>query len=396
MNDIKYLVGKEEICNRPLDPYSDEAIAFISALSNALMKDVSAKGMPDVMSFAFWCRKGNVTKLKNEFMQNPSAAFRLGRGLAFHVAPSNIPVNFAFSFVFSLLAGNANIVRVPSKPFIQTQVICSAINSIIDEYPEIKCRTMFVTYPINDEITAHFCSLADARIIWGGDSTIADVKKHQAMPRCIDIAFADRYSLCVIDGEAIKRTDEKELAKLAERFYNDTYLMDQNACSSPQLMLWRNDDNSSRGRFWSAVSKFTAGRYILQAATAVEKYTHLCEDAIEIPEVSRIDRGDGNLVYRAFLEKLPDVTRATCMRGKGGYFYEYSISDWQELIPLVTERYQTITYYGVSPDEIQKMVIENKLRGIDRIVPIGDAMDIGVIWDGYDLISMLSRIISAK
>lgn len=40
-----------------------------------------------------------------------------GRGVAFHIAPSNVAVNFAFSLAAGLLTGNANIVRLSSKPF---------------------------------------------------------------------------------------------------------------------------------------------------------------------------------------------------------------------------------------------------------------------------------------
>ena len=61
---------------------------------------------------------------------------------------------------------------------------------------------------------------------------------------------------------------------------------------------------------------------------------------------------------------------------------------------VVTDKYQTITYFGINPEELQQNIIENKLRGIDRIVPIGKAMDIGVIWDGHDLLRELSREIS--
>ena len=39
-----------------------------------------------------------------------------------------------------------------------------------------------------------------------------------------------------------------------------------------------------------------------------------------------------------------------------------------------------------------KDIIENKF-GIDRIVPIGQALDISMIWDGYDLTSSLTRAI---
>jgi hypothetical protein len=43
---------------------------------------------------------------------------------------------------------------------------------------------------------------------------------------------------------------------------------------------------------------------------------------------------------------------------------------------------------------IQEFVLSHHLRGIDRIVPMGSAMDIGLIWDGYDLINVLSRVVS--
>ena len=38
----------------------------------------------------------------------------------------------------------------------------------------------------------------------------------------------------------------------------------------------------------------------------------------------------------------------------------------------------------------------NNLLGIDRIVPIGEALNIEIIWDGYDVIRSLSRIISLE
>ena len=41
-------------------------------------------------------------------------------------------------------------------------------------------------------------------------------------------------------------------------------------------------------------------------------------------------------------------------------------------------------------------VVAARLRGIDRIVPVGKAMDIGVFWDGHDLVRELSRIVKAN
>ena len=105
MNGVEYLAGGQDVSESPLTACSDEAIVFLSDLSGKLLHDPQTREYPDVTSFAFWCRKGNLKKLKDGYAQ------RLGRGLAFHVAPSNVPMNFAFSFAFSLLAGNGNIVR---------------------------------------------------------------------------------------------------------------------------------------------------------------------------------------------------------------------------------------------------------------------------------------------
>ena len=41
-------------------------------------------------------------------------------------------------------------------------------------------------------------------------------------------------------------------------------------------------------------------------------------------------------------------------------------------------------------------VLRNNLLGIDRVVPIGKALDINLIWDGYNVIDSLSRVISLE
>lgn len=60
----------------------------------------------------------------------------------------------------------------------------------------------------------------------------------------------------------------------------------------------------------------------------------------------------------------------TNFRGTCGYFYEYNLSSLDELSVYVNEKYQTITYYGISSKLIQNWVVVNNLRGIDRIVPV--------------------------
>jgi hypothetical protein len=67
-----------------------------------------------------------------------------------------------------------------------------------------------------------------------------------------------------------------------------------------------------------------------------------------------------------------------------------------ELAPYITARWQTLTYYGVGREILSGFVSDNSLKGIDRIVPVGSALDMGVIWDGYDIVRTLSRVVEIR
>jgi len=378
-----------DICNKPLRVFDANVVEFLGELSAELLKSPLVRQYPDLSAFAFYVRKANLAKLREQLKLEDG---RLGRGLCFHIAPANIPVNFAFSWVFSLLAGNANVVRLPSKPFPQVDALLSVIQSHLSRNLELESRNLFVRYPRTDnETTAAYSAIADCRMIWGGDRTIASVKALPSMPRCVDIAFADRYSVALINGEAVLAADDTQFSRLIEGFYNDTYLMDQNACSSPQAILWENDSPAARKRFWTAVEALARKKYVLQDAVSVDKYTLLCEEAVKNPAVKSFTRVE-NLLYRAELSSFPD--NPVEHRGKGGFFFEYALKDRSEFFAVVTEKFQTVTQFGIDAEELRQQIVGHGLRGIDRIVPIGQAMNIGVIWDGCDLIRALSRMVN--
>ena len=376
--------------NTPLRPFEPMVLDCLGEISSAILKSPVGRQFPDLTAFAFYIRKANLQKLT---LNLNSDEIRLGRGLCFHIAPANIPINFAFTWVFSLLAGNANIVRLPSKDFPQVDALLGIINATLEKYPALKERNAFVKYPRTDnETTAAYCQMADCRMIWGGDRTIAAIKVLPTKPRCVDITFADRYSVAIINAEAILKADDDQIARLAQDFYNDTYLMDQNACSSPQVILWEGGSvEKAKERFWDAVYELAARKYVLQDAVAVDKYTLFCEEAVGNANIESVTR-KGNLLYLVELKALPSDIIAH--RGRAGFFFEYSLTNREELFNVVTEKFQTITQFGIDADVLRRQIVELGLRGIDRIVPIGQAMNIGTVWDGYDLIRMLSRNIS--
>lgn len=377
-----------------LRPFAGEIVLFLNALSQTLMADKEAKAYPDVITFGFFCRKGNIEKLKEIYRAQISN--RLGRGVVFHIAPANVPVNFAYSLVCGLLAGNACIVRAPSKPFPQTEIICRAIRQVFEKEDSGSLRgyIAIVRYDRDPDITAYFSGLCDVRIIWGGDDTIREIRKTPIPPRAFDIAFADRYSICIIEAAAYLA--ESDPLRIAQDFYNDTYLYDQNACSSPRLLVWIGTDEAIRvakRKFWAAAHQVVQERYTLAPVLAVDKLTALCRCAIDIPGV-KLEAMPDRLIDRIRVENLSsDLEQYRCA---GGSFLEYDDRNLDALASMITRKCQTVSYIGFQPEDLREWVLRNGLAGIDRLVPVGRTADFGLVWDGYDLISFLSRICDLK
>jgi len=375
---------------RPVKPFFEDVIRFLEELSCEILLDKEAKLFSDVISFGFWCRKSNLIKISEEYKNINN---RIGLGVVFHIAPSNVPVNFAFSYAFSILAGNSNIVRVPSKNFKQIEIICRIINKILFQikHKSIFEKTLFVRYLQDNEVTSYLSSKCNARIIWGGDFTVNAIREIPIPSRSIDISFSDRYSFSIINPISIGELSEISLNRLAENFYNDTYLMDQNACSSPHLIVWKAPKNinteNQKERFWNAIRGIAEKKYDLQPVNAIDKFTSICKDALSNDFIST--NLQSNFLYQVKIDNVPE--KVTNLNEKYGYFYEFAIEDIKELAKIVETKIQTITYFGIQKNEILNFIIDEGLIGVDRIVPIGTALDIGIYWDGYDLIRTLSR-----
>lgn len=387
-NELTYVVGTpetvEEMRSVPaMIPFSDKAVTFLNAVSAKLLK--TGKAYSDVVTFAFWCRKAALLTEKAKYDTNE---LRLGRGIAFHSTPSNVPVNCAFSFAAGLLAGNPNIVRLPAKPYAQVDLICAAVKEALDEQPEMKPYVVFVKFPPVQEIADYFSSLCATRIVWGGDMTIAEMRKSPLPPRAKEITFADRHSILVLNAEAVLKTEN--IDRLAQDFYNDTFFSDQNACTSPRIIVWTGKDKqAAKDKFWTAVHKLVADKYTLAPVQAVGKLAALYRAAAD-REV-RLEPCADNFIYRVKVEKLDD--KLPDLKYNSGFFFEYDAENLTEIVPVCTNKCQTMTYYGLDKDDIADFIRSAAPQGVDRAVPMGKSMDFTLVWDGHDLVRELSRIV---
>ena len=397
---INFFVGKMPISKELLlnqssfEIFSNESIDFLSDISNNLLKRPEVRSYPDVATFAFYCRRANINAIKKSYSK--SSNIRIGRGIVFHITPGNVPVNFAYSLFVGLITGNINIVKVPSKKFEQVDIILRSINEVLNtkDYKSIFSNRLFIVkYDRDNDATTYFSDISDVRIIWGGDNTIKEIRKSQIPPKSTEVTFSDRYSISVINASAYINFENKK--KLAQDFYNDTYLFDQNACTSPQAIYWIGsevDVEKAKYQFWNLLQMhLDEKKFELQPVISVDKLTTFYFQAITYGDISK-ENQKGNDIWR--INNSSTHLGIESHRCSSGYFNEFVIQSLDELIPIINRRYQTLSYFGISNEEFKSWLINSKPIGIDRIVPIGRTMDFSLVWDGFDLVNNLSRQVS--
>lgn len=386
-----YLVGNQNILEnmqkvRALPIFSEQVINFLGKLSQSLLRDKRAKAFPDILSYAFWIRKSSIEQEKKKRFHIEN---RIGRGITFHIAPSNVPINFAVSMTSALLAGNACVLRVSNREFPQVDIVCETMRRLLEgECSEMKDYLCVVRYEHDDRINQALSAMCDVRIIWGGNVTIENIRKAPLAPRAIEMAFPDRYSIAVIQAEEYLKRDPDQIAK---DFYTDTYYTDQNACSSPRLIVWLGEDKEkAKERFWGTLEELVGRKYDMKPIQTVDKYDSFCLLAAQREGVTLVSHN--NYIDRVKLETLDeDVMK---YKNGGGYFFEYDADKLEDMVPILGKTCQTVSYLGISPEEIKDLVYKHGVRGVDRIVPLGKTMELAFYWDGYDMVETMSRYVS--
>ena len=398
--EINYLIGslpnsELELSNQsPFEIFSDITIDFLSEISNYLLKIPEVRNYPDVATFAFYCRRANINTLKKNYSNEN--VLRVGRGIVFHITPGNVPVNFAYSLFAGLVTGNINIVKVPSKPFEQVNIIIRAIREVLNikNYKDAFGNRLFIIkYDRDNEATSLFSNLCDVRIIWGGDNTINEIRKSTIPPKSTEVTFSDRYSISVIKASAYLASENKK--KLALAFYNDTYLFDQNACTSPQAIYWvgnKAEVEEAQNIFWDLLQlTLVEKKFELQPVISIDKLASFFSQAISYGNI-KLEKQYNNDIWRVNNSTIhSDIESHRC---SSGYFNEFIIQSLGDLKSVINRKYQTLSYFGIDEYEFINWLNEFKPIGIDRIVPIGRTMDFSLVWDGFNLVNNLSRQIS--
>jgi len=369
-------------------------ISFLNKVSRLLLSDKNYNRTPEIVALGFWLRRANIEAMQKEnehwikttnYSVNPL-------GKVFHVAPSNVDTIFLYSLCISLLMGNVNIVRVSSSfNSLVVDFIITCINKILaeNEFTVLKQYIRIITYEHDETINSFISANVNSRVIWGGDATVLHFRNIPTPVYTKDILFPNRISYSLFKASAYNNLSIEEKKTCAYNFFNDGYTFDQLGCSSPKIIFVlgsKDEKDQFVKELYMHLSPIAEKRYYTQTMLlSSQKYNHLINDAI-LNKIIHVEHSNNSVYLVEMKDRI--LTIEFC---QGGYFYIKQINEIGELKDMVCEAIQTLSYYGLEPDEIK--AVDKSLYGkrIDRIVPVGQALAFHYIWDGMNLFEELSR-----
>jgi hypothetical protein len=383
-----------------LNPFDERVIVFLDAFSKAILKESELNKLPEMVTLAFWIRKTNILKLKseNENLLNNSNFKAKPIGKVFHVCPANVDTMFIYSLAVSLMMGNKNLLRISNRMH-STQItkLFELLSKLLsfESYSTFREYINIITYEHNEAISDYISQNVNARIIWGGDSTINTFRKFVSNPRTKDIVFSDRVSILCINAKEYLNSSVIDKKKFTINFFNDAYIFDQKGCSSPQSIYFIANEVD----FIKCIKNIhlDLSKYIEEKLTidinsiASLKLNKLVNDIFDKNIIKTY--GDNFIKFvEVPIDKL-SILNHTC---GGGYFYISRIDSLSVLEPLVTMKLQTVSYFGLSDFEKSELIRISNSEGIDRIVPLGKALEFSYLWDGYNLFEEVSRKVNIQ
>lgn len=369
-----------------LTPFADDVLAFLQALSQYLLKNARCKTHPELVALGYWLRASHLKTLQANYQSsnvNHSQIVTKALGTVVHFTPANVDTMFVYSWVMSLLMGNRNVIRVASSESTIKTLLLESLNQLFsDKFKQIGAANLFVSYDKSSNSSQLLSMQADARVIWGGDETVNGIRALPCKPRCRDISFADRYSACVINGNELNSSEKAK--QLSELLWRDTKPYAQQACSSPRVIYWLGDTKWQQELFKQV--NLLAKQ---ESADITSANNHLV--------VSQLLQSSGQSAQSLIMDAICVIPVQNIQSTQldwhlgGGLFLLQSITDIDVIADFATDKLQTLSYWQCDKNALLKLVSNPSIQGIDRIVPVGQALDFNMNWDGYNLFSSLSR-----
>lgn len=379
------------------EPFAAERRAVLHALSAAFLADPLLRRDAASVAVAYWMRRAQIERLASEFERRVEAepdVVRVPVGRVFHLAPANVDTLFIYSWALAFLCGNASVVRLSQERPPVVEAMLGAIRTVAREHAVLGAGDRFVTYAHDAAATEGISAWCGHRVIWGGSETVAAVRPLALNPHASERVFGNKFSYSVFAAARYLAADAKERERVAGGFFNDLFWFDQMACSSPHVLFWVGSEAGMEpaiGAFEADLQAEADRRgFVPSAASAVQRRAFAFELAADADV--RVNLGHRGFVGIRVLDP-GGLTRETC---GGGLLRHYRLEQLQDLAGFAGEGDQTVTHFGFGADELLELARLAGSRGVDRVVPVGEALAFDVVWDGYDLLDDFTRRVRVR
>jgi hypothetical protein len=330
---------------------------------------------------------------------------------------------FMYAAILSLLCGNQNIIRLSSARGGSSALVVTALQQLSADYPNQCARLQLVACSHQDAELTALLAQVDGRVLWGSDDAILAQRQLPMPAHARELCFHHKLSLCVLNASyVIQQFSCTETSANAQQmlalFVRDHLTFAQQACSSAKVLVWQGSDLecvTAQQLFWPALTAYVALHPVaslqetehFQALAAAQYFAmqgYAQSDAAD-PHLSSVAQEHGRpvdiatpttsaLQWTAPFARLqiPHLREAITLEHPGcGLFIELTVATLDELLPQLAQAHQTISYVGFTAAQCAAWLAQCP-RGVERMVPLGQSLQFGPIWDGIDLVLQFSRL----
>jgi hypothetical protein len=374
-----------------LDVADPRVLTFLGEFARRLLRPETVRRHPEIGSLGFFLRPSELKRMAARLTGGDPGEVRVPRGLVVHFPPATVDTVFAYSWALSAIAGNRNLVRLSSRAAAASEAILQALSDALDGADPVIGRTQWmVSYEHDPAITAALVRMCDVRVIWGGDHAVQRLREMPIPPLARDLIFPDRSSFAVIDVEGWHATDARRRRMAVEGFATDVYWFDQAACSSPRVLCWVGNPARAllaKQEFRRSLEAVLLERgWSVDASMAVEK--RVATYGLAASGRASDIRFVSNSIVEVDLAELSDWPRTWL---GAGTICHATVDSLDAIVPIITRKDQTMTAFGFRESDLRRFAVAVGDRGIDRIVPFGQALTFAGHWDGYDLLHEFTR-----
>ncbi|MFI9248636.1 acyl-CoA reductase [Streptomyces sp. NPDC053069] len=316
-------------------------------------------------------------------------------GLLVHIAPGNAAAVAPLSVVEGLLAGNVNVLKTSSSDSRLALDLLAAIGAA-DPSGLMAERIIALRFPSSRRAWMEaLCGQADAIAVWGGEDAVRAAGE-LAPPGCRVVEWGHRISFAYLTLRAA--SGDGVLDALAE----DVCRLEQQACSSPQVVYLDTDDSEElyafAGRFAERLAKVSAARPVSAPPGTAEQ-----AEITTVQQLARLEQHlgltrvfcaeDGS--WRVLADTRPALDASPLYR-----------TIWVKPLPrpAVTATLRPMRRYlqtaAVGGDRADVAALSRALfaAGVTRVTPVGSMLDgyEGEPHDGVYALQRYSRRVSVR